>query len=217
MNTAIVSSTATTDSTTTTASSTLDKDAFLQLLVAQLKNQDPTSAEDPTAMVSQITSYAQLEQMQNMNTALETIETQNAGLFQAEAIGLVGKTVRVTSSSFGLEDGTATLGVDLDADAASVELSISDASGKVVATLEEGGQTAGTHTFEWDGLDSSGNALEDGTYTVAVTAKDSDGNSVASTTSSYIKVESVLFSSGTVLLMAGGKSYSLDAVNDVSA
>lgn len=217
MNTAIVSSASTTSDTSTTASSTLDKDAFLQLLVAQLKNQDPTSAEDPTEMVSQMTSYAQLEQLQNMNTALETLQTQNTGLFQAEAVGLVGKTVRVSSASFPLEDGSAAIGVELEADAASVVLKISDASGKVVATLDEGSQKAGSLSFDWDGLDSSGNALADGTYTVAVAAKDSSGSTVAASTSARVTVESVLFSGGTVLLLAGGTSYSLDAVYDVSA
>ncbi|HNX32729.1 MAG TPA: flagellar hook assembly protein FlgD [Holophaga sp.] len=217
MNTAIVSSASTTSDTSTTASSTLDKDAFLQLLVAQLKNQDPTSAEDPTEMVSQMTSYAQLEQLQNMNTALETLQTQNTGLFQAEAVGLVGKTVRVSSASFPLEDGSAAIGVELEADAASVVLKISDASGKVVATLDEGSQKAGSLSFDWNVLDSSGNALADGTYTVAVAAKDSSGSTVAASTSARVTVESVLFSGGTVLLMAGGTSYSLDAVYDVSA
>ena len=217
MNTAIVSSASTTSDTSTTASSTLDKDAFLQLLVAQLKNQDPTSAEDPTEMVSQMTSYAQLEQLQNMNTALETLQTQNTGLFQAEAVGLVGKTVRVSSASFPLEDGSAAIGVELEADAASVVLKISDASGKVVATLDEGSQKAGSLSFDWNGLDSSGNALADGTYTVAVAARDSSGSAVTASTSARVEVESVLFSGGTVLLLAGGTSYSLDAVYDVSA
>jgi len=217
MNTAIVSSASTTSDTATTASSSLDKDAFLQLLVAQLKNQDPTSAEDPTEMVSQMTSYAQLEQLQNMNTALETLQTQNTGLFQAEAVGLVGKTVRVSSASFPLEDGSAAIGVELEADAASVVLKISDASGKVVATLDEGSQKAGSLSFDWNGLDSSGNALADGTYTVAVAARDSSGSAVTASTSARVEVESVLFSGGTVLLLAGGTSYSLDAVYDVSA
>ena len=217
MTTAIVSSASTTSDTATTASSSLDKDAFLQLLVAQLKNQDPTSAEDPTEMVSQMTSYAQLEQLQNMNTALETLQTQNTGLFQAEAVGLVGKTVRVSSASFPLEDGSAAIGVELEADAASVVLKISDASGTVVATLDEGSQKAGSLSFDWNGLDSSGNALADGTYTVAVAARDSSGSAVTASTSARVEVESVLFSGGTVLLLAGGTSYSLDAVYDVSA
>jgi flagellar basal-body rod modification protein FlgD len=217
MNTAIVSSTtSTTSSTSTSSTQTLDKDAFLKLLVAQLQNQDPTSAQDPNEMVNQMTSYAQLEQLQNMNTALTSLETQNQGIFQAEATSLVGKKVRVTSSSFNLSDGSASVGVDLASDAASVTLTIKNAAGTTVATLDEGSQTSGTHTFEWDGTDGSGNALADGSYTVEVAAKDADGNAVTAATSSYVTVDSVLFASGSVLLVADGKTYTLDNVNEVS-
>lgn len=217
MNTAAVGSTASTTTTSATASQELDKEAFLKLLVAQLQNQDPTSAQDPNEMVQQMVGYSQLEQLQNMNTALETLQLQNQGIFQAEAVSLVGKKVRVTSSSFGLEDGSASVGVDLASAASTVTLTVKDSSGKTVAVLDEGSLEAGTHIFDWNGQDSSGNTLSDGTYTVEVTAKDADGNTVTATTSSYVTVDSVLFSSGTVLLMAGGRSFTLDTVNEVCA
>ncbi len=217
MNTAAVESTASTTTTSTTASQELDKEAFLKLLVAQLQNQDPTSAQDPNEMVQQMVSYSQLEQLQNVNTALEALQLQNQGIFQAEAVNLVGKEVRVTSSSFELEDGSASVGVDLASAASTVTLTVKDSSGKTVAVLDEGSQEAGTHIFGWNGQDSSGNTLSDGTYTVEVAAKDADGNTVAATTSSYVTVDSVLFSNGTVLLMAGGRSFTLDTVNEVCA
>lgn len=218
MNTAAIDSLlSTTSSTTTTASQELDKEAFLQLLVAQLQNQDPTSAQDPTTMIQQMVGYSQLEQLQNMNTALETLQLQNQGIFQAEATSLVGKKVRVTSTSFNLEEGSATVGVDVGANAASLTLTIKDTSGSTVAILNEGSQSAGTHLFTWNGQSSDGTSLTDGTYTVEVIAKDADGNAVTANPSAYITVESILFSNGTVLLMAGGKSFTLDAVNEVCA
>lgn len=217
MNTAVVSSTTSTTTSSTTSTQELDKEAFLQFLVAQLQNQDPTSAQDPNAMVQQMVAYSQLEQLQNMNTSLESLQLQNQGIFQAEATSLVGKKVRVTSSSFDLEDGSASVGVDLASAASSVTLTVKESSGKIVATLSEGSQESGTHIFSWDGKDGSGNALTDGTYTVEVAAKDADGNAVTATTSSYITVDSVLFSGGTVLLMAGGRSFTLDTVNEVCA
>lgn len=218
METGLVNNTATTTSTTTkTPSQELDKNAFLMLLVAQLKNQDPTSAQDPNQMVQQMTAYSQLEQMQNSNTLLQGIQLQNQGLFQAQAASLVGKKVRVTTPNFDLKSGAATVGVDLALEAASVSLAIKDANGKLVATLEKGSQTAGSHLYEWNGRDSQGNALADGTYTVEVIAKDVEGNNVTAKTSSYVTVESVAFLNGTVLLMAGGKSFTLDNVNEISA
>lgn len=217
METGLVNNTSTTTNTATTPSQELDKNAFLKLLVAQLQNQDPTAAQDPNQMVQQMTAYSQLEQMQNSNTLLQGIQLQNQGLFQAQAASLVGKKVRVTQPNFDLKSGAATVGVDLDAAAASTTLYIKDASGKLVATLQKGAQESGTHLFEWNGRDDQGNLLADGTYTVEVTAKDADGKAVTASTSSYVTVESVAFANGAVLLMAGGHSFTLDKVNEIKS
>ncbi|MEI7614829.1 MAG: flagellar hook capping FlgD N-terminal domain-containing protein, partial [Betaproteobacteria bacterium] len=58
--------TASSSAATATAKNALDKDSFLKLLVAQLKNQDPTSdsSQDPNQMVQQMTSFSSLEQAQ---------------------------------------------------------------------------------------------------------------------------------------------------------
>jgi flagellar basal-body rod modification protein FlgD len=218
METGLVTNTPqTTTSTSKAPSQELDKNAFLMLLVAQLKNQDPTSAQDPNQMVQQMTSYSQLEQLQNSNTLLQGIQLQNQGLFQAQAASLVGKQVRVTTPNFDLKGGNATVGVDLEAQAASVTIAIKDASGKLVAVLDQGAQSSGSHLFEWNGRDSQGNALPDGAYTVEVAAKDADGKAVTAKTSAYATVESVAFVNGAVLLMAGGRSFTLDNVNEIKA
>ena len=65
------------------ASNTLDKDAFLQLLVAQLKYQDPLEPTSNTEYISQYATFSELEQMQNMSASMD--------LFRASS--LVGETV----------------------------------------------------------------------------------------------------------------------------
>lgn len=218
METGLVNNTSSATATTAkTPSQELDKNAFLKLLVAQLQNQDPTSAQDPNQMVQQMTAYSQLEQMQNSNTLLQGIQFQNQGLFQAQAANLVGKKVRVTQPNFDLKSGAATVGVDLASATTSTTLYIKDASGKLVATLQKGAQESGTHLFEWNGRDDQGNLLADGTYTVEVIAKDADGKDITASTSSYVTVESVAFANGAVLLMAGGQSFTLDKVNEIKS
>jgi flagellar basal-body rod modification protein FlgD len=217
METGIVNSlNTTTTSTTKTPSASLDKNAFLQLLVAQLKNQDPTSAQDPNQMVQQMTSYSQLEQAQNSNALLQGLQLQNQSLFQAQAIGLVGKKVRVASPNFNLQSGKATVGVDLPAQA-KVLLTIKDAGGNTVATLDQGSQTAGTHVFDWNGKDGTGKTLADGTYTIQVTATDGAGNPVAAKSTQDITVNSIAFVDGAVVLKAGGQSYLFSDVMQISA
>ena len=215
METGIVTNTSTT-STTKTASQSLDKEAFLQLLVAQLKNQDPTSAQDTNQMVQQMTAYAQLEQAQNTNSLLQGIQLQNQSLFQAQAAGLVGKKIRVETSDFSLESGSASLGLSL-ASQANVVLTIKDAAGNTVATLNEGSQAKGTHVFEWNGKNAAGETLADGTYTVKVAAKDDSGNAVSAKTTQDITVNSIAYDDGAVVFMADGHSYYFSDILQFSA
>ena len=51
--------------------STMDKEAFLKLLVAQMKYQDPLEPTSNTEFVSQYAQFSSLEQMQNMSATLE--------------------------------------------------------------------------------------------------------------------------------------------------
>jgi flagellar basal-body rod modification protein FlgD len=68
----------------------MDKDAFLKILVEQLKNQDPSSPGDSTQYVQQMTSYAMLEQLTNVSQAMQVQQSNNAG---TTATGLMGHTV----------------------------------------------------------------------------------------------------------------------------
>lgn len=74
--------------TATTGSSTLDKDAFLQLLVTQMQYQDPLNPQTDTAFVAQLAQFSSLEQMQNLNSTFT----------QSQAFSLVGKKVIVATT-----------------------------------------------------------------------------------------------------------------------
>lgn len=51
----------------------LGKDAFLQILITQLQNQDPTSPMDDKEFIAQMAQFSSLEQMQNMTKAMENL------------------------------------------------------------------------------------------------------------------------------------------------
>lgn len=70
-------------STANINTSSLGKDAFLQLLVTQMKYQDPLNPNTDTQFVAQLATFSQLEQLQNLN------QTNT----NTQAFGLVGKTV----------------------------------------------------------------------------------------------------------------------------
>jgi len=197
-------------------SQNLDKDAFLKLLVAQLQNQDPSQSQDPAQMVQQMTSFSQLEAMTNVGDLLKVMQAQNVALFQSSATTLVGKTVRVQGAGVELKDGVAKVSMEL-AGNAQVTMTVKDEAGRVVATIEKGGFDKGFHEFEWDGKTANGLQLDDGTYSIEFSATDAEGNSINVASVSDLKVDSVAFAEGTVLIVAGGKYYSLGDIIEVKA
>ncbi|MCW2925854.1 MAG: flagellar hook capping protein [Thermoleophilia bacterium] len=68
-----------------------DKEMFLKLMIAQLKNQDPTAPMDQKDMMASVTQFSQVEQMDNMAKAMETLSL-------AQGVGMIGKTVNYTST-----------------------------------------------------------------------------------------------------------------------
>ena len=105
-----------------TNSSTVDYDAFLSLLVAQLKNQDPTEPTDNAELMAQLASFSSVEQQVQINEKLDALISSNV---LGDASSIIGKTV--TSP-----DGTVTGKVS----------SIIIASDGVVAELEDGTRVA---------------------------------------------------------------------------
>ncbi len=61
----------------TTNKNDLGKDAFLQLLVCQMKNQDPLNPQADTAFVAQLAQFTSLEQLQNLNTSYSKTQSLN--------------------------------------------------------------------------------------------------------------------------------------------
>jgi flagellar basal-body rod modification protein FlgD len=95
------SSTGATTSTTTTsaASQTVDKNMFLQLLVAQLQNQDPLNPSDGTQFLSQLAQFQQLEQSVNSGQDITAIRQDLDTLVGAGSTGSTGGTGDTGSDS----------------------------------------------------------------------------------------------------------------------
>ncbi len=71
----------------TSASKSVDKNMFLELLVAQLRNQDPLNPADGTEFVGQLAQFQQLETSLNMGQDLTAIRTSLDLLLAGGSIG----------------------------------------------------------------------------------------------------------------------------------
>jgi flagellar basal-body rod modification protein FlgD len=206
-----------TSGTTGTSGSTLGQSAFLQLLVTELQNQDPTSAQDPNTMITQMAQFSGVEQQTDTNTLLNSLQGQISAMFQAQTSSLIGTNVQVTSPSLDLSGGTASIGISLPSAAAKVSVAIQNAAGQTVATLTPGAMAAGNQVLNWNGTATNGTQLPDGTYTVNITAVDASGKAVAATTTSNATVTAVNFANGTIMVTAGGQQYPLSSINQISS
>ncbi len=168
-------------STPTSTSSTGDgdKEAFLKLLVAQLRHQDPLSPMEGTEFVSQLAELSKVEQAVAQTAQLELISLQLSGIASNESVGLIGKEVTVRGDTIAFDGTSPTgFGVTLEDPAAEVTVTIRDESGNAVRTLTLGEQSAGTLSVPWDGTDDNGNPVPAGQYSVEVAARDEAGNPV---------------------------------------
>lgn len=85
--------------------STLGQNDFLQLMMDQLKNQDPLNPGDPTQYLSELAQFSSLEAMTNVATSSQNQANQSAS---TEALALVGKNVTYTDAHGPGQTGTVT-------------------------------------------------------------------------------------------------------------
>ena len=110
-----------TSSTTTTSTNSVDYNTFLQLLVAEMKNQDPTNPMDTAQYMSQFAQLSTVEQAMQTNAKLDALLSSQS---LSQANGLIGKTVSFTDST----------GASFSGKVVSISIN-SDGS---IATLEDG-------------------------------------------------------------------------------
>lgn len=173
------------------AKQTLGQDAFMKLLVTQLKNQNPLDPQDNTAFVAQLAQFSSLEGIQGLNNTVTSLAggLQSSQALQASA--LVGRSVSVETDTTRFITGAGVYGsIELPASTADLHLNIYDASNKLVYSKALGPQQAGELPFGWDGTTPDGTALPAGMYRFEALAKD-DGKAVPQTTYLGANVNSV--------------------------
>jgi flagellar basal-body rod modification protein FlgD len=183
--------------TSTAKSAAMDKDAFLKLLVAQLSNQDPMNPVQGTEYVTQLAQFTAVEQSLAQSQKLDMLSAQLGGIANNEAVSLVGKQVTVKGTKLAF-DGVASTSasVTLGSDAQKVTVSVQDANGKTIRTMELGKHGAGAMPINWNGCDDNGQKVAAGSYSYSVTATTADGSNVSVSQDVKGVVKSVSYAKG---------------------
>lgn len=173
------------------ATGTMDQSDFLKLMTAQLKNQDPFSPVDNTQMVAQMAQFSSLAGISEMNTTLKAMAEKLGAATTADAVSYIGKTVLTPGGvAYGRASGGLSGEVELDKDATGVIVTIANANGETLKTLDLGAHRAGTLEYDWDGKDAAGQDAGTGPFNVSVMAR-SGSTSVAARTLVWVPVAAV--------------------------
>lgn len=201
-----IGSTSVTSTPVQTGPKTLGQDDFLKLLVTQLKNQDPLKPTDNTEFVSQLAQFSQLEQSSKQAQLLQQSLDAQAASLQFTLLPMVGRTVTIGHPLVQLGEGPATFGYSLEKNAAKVLVSIQNADGQVMRTLEYRDRLAGPNAAEWDGKNQNGVQMPKGLYRYVISAADGEGRSVNVEGRATLTVSGIRMEEGQAKLLVGDLS-----------
>jgi flagellar basal-body rod modification protein FlgD len=137
---------------------------FLQLITAQMKDQNPLSPSDPTQFVTQLEGMSQVSAMQSMQTSMQASSIMNGTT-------LIGRSILAPGSQATLATGAAIGGaVTAPAGTSQLSVSVQDSTGATVDTFTVAPAVSGLTSFTWNGTTSTGGTAAAGTYTIGVNA-----------------------------------------------
>jgi flagellar basal-body rod modification protein FlgD len=201
---------ATTGATASGGSGSMNQLDFLNLMMQQLKNQDPTKPMDESAIMGQLAQFGTVSGITQLNTSFSNLSSQLVSNQALQASSLLGRNVMVAGSAGALPaGGTLVGGVTVPANASAVNVQIVDASGAVVKTISLGNPNAGLTSFAWDGTTDAGGTAPAGLYGFVASGTVNGGGQQLST------LVSAQVSSITLNGSSGGLTLHLVGLGDV--
>ncbi|MFE8069600.1 flagellar hook assembly protein FlgD [Marinobacteraceae bacterium S3BR75-40.1] len=196
----------------------LGKNEFMDLMLAQMNNQNPLKPQDNGEFIAQLAQFSSLEEMQKLTQSVDTAMGQFRSSQALQASAMVGQSVVVPSETAQLgADGKVSGMIDLAASTSNLQLSVLNGSGELVRQVNLGPHGGGQVPFEWDGKNESGNLMPPGQYSLKAEASYPDGTEQMNTLISS-NVDSVsLGKDGSVTLnLAGMGSVPLSEVRQIN-
>ncbi len=234
-NTATTSTNTTSDTSSTSSSglasnpnATLDKDAFLKLLLIELQHQDPTDPMDSDKMLTQTSQLSALEMQQNTNTTMQKmVETMQllsnsfSTSMSTSAIGAIGKMATVSDNKIKLTGSDEIIALKMylpeDSDENGVTLEVYDSNNKLVFSEKSGEQSVsqGLFTMEWPGRNNDGVYAGDGEYTVKMVYNNKNGEKITANYGTY-PIEGIIFKEGLAYAKMAGQEVPFDAITEIT-
>lgn len=207
---------------------TLDKDAFLKLLLIELQHQDPTDPMDSDKMLTQTSQLSALEMQQNTNTTMQKmVETMQklsdsfSTSMSTSALGAIGKMATVSDNKIKLTGANELIALKMylpeDSDENGVTLEIYDSNNKLVFSEKSDAKSIsqGLFTMEWPGRNNDGVYAGDGKYTVKMVYNNKNGEKITANYGTY-PIEGVVFKNGVAYAKMAGKEVPFGAIQEIT-
>jgi flagellar basal-body rod modification protein FlgD len=143
---------------------------FLELMIAQLKNQDPFKAMDPSQFLGQLAQFGTVSGISEMKEAFGTLSDAMRSSQVLDGATMVGREVLLPSDEVLLQaEGTVKGAIDVPTGTNALQVNIRDANGTLVRSLPLP-TTSGLQEFSWDGVADNGTRAPAGEYTFEAVA-----------------------------------------------
>jgi flagellar basal-body rod modification protein FlgD len=188
----------------------MGQDAFLQLLVTQMNNQNPLNPQDNSEFVAQLAQFSSVEGITKLNTQMEGMSSSFQSSTALQASALVGREVMLpTDKTLVQSGGEITGSIDVSSSTSQLTMNVFNESGVLVDQVLMGDVAAGDKSFTWNAKDDAGNNLPAGKYTFKASAL-IDGKSTDQVMNLPANVNSVTLGKG------GAMTLNVEGVGPVS-
>jgi flagellar basal-body rod modification protein FlgD len=181
-----------------------------------LQNQNPLEPLDTNEFTAQLVQFTSVEQSIATNKNLEQLVALSVTNAFTSTVGYIGKTVIAAGDTAQLTDGEATWNYSLSAPAPETKITIHNSAGIPVYSETRSGNS-GNNTFVWDGQLEDGTQAPDGAYSIAIDAKDANGNTVGVSTEIEGVVEAVDLTGSEPILTVNGQEIPLSNVRAIKS
>jgi flagellar basal-body rod modification protein FlgD len=202
----------------TVGNAELGKDAFMNLLLTQMKSQDPTNPLKSHEMAAQLAQFTSLEKLTNIESGIDKLRTESKPDKNFEALALIGKSVVTDSTKISRTDTKSThdLKFRLAADAQKGTVTIKDAKGNVVRTLTFNNLKKGKNDLTWNGQYEDGTQAPIGDYTMDIEARASNGNKIFAQMKSEGVITGINFTGHGPQVLIGKDAIDMSEIKSIS-
>jgi flagellar basal-body rod modification protein FlgD len=195
----------------------MDKDAFMKLMLAQMKHQDPSNPMQSHELAAQLAQFSSVEQLQNINSTLTDLRAAQKPTETFQALNFIGKAVSGDSAKYVRVKGDKDydFSFNLSDSAKEAVIRIRNSSGEVIRSINMKDLKKGANNFNWNGQDERGQVAPAGEYNFFVEATGSNGAKLAAKTDFEGKITGVNYTPEGPVLLVGNQSIKLKDVKKI--